>query len=867
MNDKDQRNRGAPAPQTTPPAKPRTTPPATPPPGPSPDLAGSLARLEILLAGLLHPELGCPWDLKQTPKSIAGDILEESHELREALLEEDPEKIREEAGDLTFLMFFLGKLLSRSPFSFGLKEIVDAAVDKMVFRHPHVFESGKKLDTAEEVLADWSASKRKRNRDKNLLESVPAALPALFRAHKLGDKAGRAGFDFKNHAEARAKLAEELGELDLELSKGEEMDPKRVSEEIGDTLSTLASMARLLGLNAEESLRNHNREFQRRVDLMENTAKSLGLAFDEIDPDLLELLWQKAKRTPEIPKDGKGKGTGKKETLTLAPEELALFPPAEKAAGKNAEERGAEGKAPGPESLATGAEAADFARAPGEADAAKTTEAGLPGTPSPNGAPKLSENLSGSFSRAAHVTGSPLKVHMVSLGCPKNMVDSERILPKAMSVLGAEYASDPGEADLVLLNTCAFIREAEEEARENILSLGAATSANGGKLVVLGCLPARRPDLGKTFSNVADAFLPYGGYDLLEGTLEKLFPERRPERENRDASSLDSAGFPVMDIGKTGRGSRLFEDLPRVLSAPDRPWGYLKISDGCSRTCSFCVIPEIRGPLVSRDPEDLVAEAALMARNGALELNLIAQDLLSYRAGGKNIAGLLEKLSETPGLSWMRLMYVHPDTVDGETIREIKGIPKVLPYLDIPFQHASPRVLELMGRKPAHPMKTVEALRNVWPEVSLRGTFMTGFPGETREDFGELCRFLGEAGLNHAAFFEFSPEEGARASLLPDRVPPRSSKRRFEKLLRIQLEQTQKVNSLSIGKVLDVLVEGPSEESNLLFFGRTPAQAPEVDGITWFDGERPEAGKIVKAKIRKARGHDMVATLSRRHPK
>jgi MazG family protein len=279
-------------------------PPPTPASGPSATLDFALSRLTVLLNGLLDPVGGCPWDLEQTAQSISEDFLEETFELREALLKNDPALIREEAGDLTFLVFFLGRLLERGPYGFGLKEIIDQAVDKMVFRHPHVFFKEGSLSTSQEVLKQWHLLKKaQKPKGEKLLDSVPQSLPALARAHRLGVKAGRAGFDWSSPQEVRQKLAEELTELDTELGAKDLKDPEtqsRLFDELGDVLGAVASLARHLGFSAEKALQAHNERFTRRFNYIETQLKKDNRNLEETDLADLEKLWQESKNLPNL---------------------------------------------------------------------------------------------------------------------------------------------------------------------------------------------------------------------------------------------------------------------------------------------------------------------------------------------------------------------------------------------------------------------------------------------------------------------------------------------------------------------------------------------------------------------------------------
>jgi MazG family protein len=253
-------------------------------------------RLENLLDALSHPEEGCPWDLKQTYQTISEDILEEAYELREALASGGRDEIEEEAGDLLFILFFLGRLLTKGGLGLGIKEAADRAVDKMVSRHPHVFADAERLHSAGEVLTRWHQIKRAEKKERGVLDSVPLALPALARCHRLGSKAGKAGFDWENASQVREKLDEELRELDQEIAKGNPRENREKLEwELGDALAALANLSRHLGLSPEKALDAHNRRFIRRFSQMEAELKSRGKDFPDYGPSELEELWRKAK--------------------------------------------------------------------------------------------------------------------------------------------------------------------------------------------------------------------------------------------------------------------------------------------------------------------------------------------------------------------------------------------------------------------------------------------------------------------------------------------------------------------------------------------------------------------------------------------
>jgi tRNA-2-methylthio-N6-dimethylallyladenosine synthase/ribosomal protein S12 methylthiotransferase len=255
--------------------------------------------------------------------------------------------------------------------------------------------------------------------------------------------------------------------------------------------------------------------------------------------------------------------------------------------------------------------------------------------------------------------------------------------------------------------------------------------------------------------------------------------------------------------------------------------------------------------------EALADEARGLCLDGAGELTLVAQDLTSWRDGGKGLADLCRELSGIPGLKWIRLMYLHPQAVTEGLLKALREVPGVVPYLDIPFQHASPKILKAMGRTGPPPIRVVGRVRRCWPEAAIRTTLMTGFPGETEEDFWLLTAFLEEARLEHAGFFRFSPEEGAPAASLPDRPPRAAAARRLKALASIQRRISRELNRARRGSVVEALVEGPSEDAPEVMCGRASFQAPDVDGLVYFDGEQPAAGTIVEAEVLSSTSYDL----------
>jgi ribosomal protein S12 methylthiotransferase RimO len=446
-------------------------------------------------------------------------------------------------------------------------------------------------------------------------------------------------------------------------------------------------------------------------------------------------------------------------------------------------------------------------------------------------------------------------VHLVSLGCAKNLVDSERLLGEALRVLGGTPVSDPGEADLVMLNTCAFVREAAEEAVAALFDLKSRLRP-GARLAVLGCLPALHG--GGALADAlpeADLVLPSGGYGAFPERLRELFGG------GEDGAALPAGGPPPPPpAGTPGPpAAPPFESWGRALAGTPRFRAFLKIAEGCGRRCTYCLIPSIRGPQAPAPLEALAREAGALAAAGCLELTLVAQDLTAWRDGPLDLGDLCRELAGVAGIRWLRLMYLHPEALTARLLESLRDNPKVIPYLDIPFQHASPRILRAMGRGRSRPLETVRLARRIWPEAALRSTLMTGFPGEGEEEYGALRAFLEEARLDHAGFFKFSPEEGTPAAAMPGRPSRRDADRRARGLAALQRRISRDRNRARVGTEIEVLVEGPSEDAPEVFCGRGTFQAPDVDGLVYFDGERPEAGTIVRAQVLKAGDYDLTA--------
>jgi len=429
---------------------------------------------------------------------------------------------------------------------------------------------------------------------------------------------------------------------------------------------------------------------------------------------------------------------------------------------------------------------------------------------------------------------------LTSLGCPKNRVDSETILHH-MTMGGFAFTHDPASADIIIVNTCAFIQEAVKEAIAVILDL--RRSSPDAIIVAAGCLPLRyREDLAASFTEV-DLFIIPSQIEALPQVLNTALR---------------------LDEPPTGQTKNMPVPSGRILTTPG--YAYLKISDGCSRSCSYCTIPHIRGPLRSTGIDDLVQEASLLADRGVKELVLVAQDTSSYGRDleTKNpLIKLLDALENIHGIEWIRIMYLHPAGMPRGLAKLINRSEKILPYLDIPLQHVSTEVLKAMGRpwKGDYIRKLVDRLREDIPGLVLRTTVMVGFPGETEEHFNELLDFLAAAQIERVGVFQYSPEEGTTAFALGDPVPAKIKRQRANAIKKLHARLTAKRHRTRIGSVEKALIEGISEESDLLLQGRTWDQAPEVDGVLYITEGTAQTGRIQQVKITHAHGPDLFGTL------
>jgi ribosomal protein S12 methylthiotransferase len=437
--------------------------------------------------------------------------------------------------------------------------------------------------------------------------------------------------------------------------------------------------------------------------------------------------------------------------------------------------------------------------------------------------------------------------NLVSLGCPKNRVDSERIL-SVMAEAGFVYTDDPAAAGTIVINTCAFIEPAVDESIDTILDHREHKDAF---LVVAGCMPLRYQESLREPLPEVDLFLTP---DKI-ADLPRILKAALHRAEETGVSSACETTAPQSQLSET-----LSMRPGRILTTAG--YAYLKIAEGCPRLCRYCTIPAIRGPLRSVDTSELEQEAIFLASAGVRELVLVAQDLTSYGVERKEkgaLIKLLERLRNVDGIRWIRLMYLYPDAIPRGLGRLINESENILPYLDIPFQHVSAKVLKAMGRpwKGDRIRKLIERLRQEVPGLVLRTTFMVGYPAEGDNEFLELRDFVESFGIEHVGVFTYSPEEGTPAAALGDPVPTDEKEARADLIRGIHSQFTDKRNQRRIGKVEQGLVEGVSDESDLLLQGRMWDQAPEVDGVLYITAGKATAGEIHSVRITGSHGPDL----------
>jgi len=451
-----------------------------------------------------------------------------------------------------------------------------------------------------------------------------------------------------------------------------------------------------------------------------------------------------------------------------------------------------------------------------------------------------------------------MRTYFVSLGCPKNQVDTELMLGQ-MAAAGHELVTEPDGAEVIVVNTCAFIDAAKEESVDTILEMAEWKKSNKAKLVVTGCLAQRYAD---------DLVRDIPEIDHILGSSD--FPSINKVLTKAKVLAKGRKKLPVVQVTETPE--YIYDhDAPRVRIGA-RHSAYVKIAEGCDRPCAFCIIPKLRGPQRSRSIADIVDEVRALATEGVREVNLIAQDLTRYGwdkgvspENRADLAQLLRALGKVEAIDWVRLHYTFPSAFDDELIDAIAATPNVVKYIDVPLQHISDAMLKRMrrGHTGRITRELVDKLRARIDDVVIRTTYIVGHPGETEDEFKELCDFVAESKLDRAGAFTFSIEPGTVSAMLPNRVAPEVALERQQTLMEIQRQISRAKHDKLVGAEIVVLVEGESSESEHLLEGRWYGQAPGIDGVTYLadsDGKVPP-GAMVKARVTQASDYDLAATL------
>lgn len=440
----------------------------------------------------------------------------------------------------------------------------------------------------------------------------------------------------------------------------------------------------------------------------------------------------------------------------------------------------------------------------------------------------------------------------VSLGCPKNLVDSERMLGK-LAQDGYSLTPDADGADVVVINTCGFIEPARQESLGVIREmLALKEQGRVGAVVVAGCLAERKKDdLLREVPGVDRIVGVFGREEISQVLDRTLYKQRQDEQRSLFRPA------PV----------RALEDTARLRITP-RHYAYLKISEGCDRLCTFCAIPGMRGKHVTKPIEEVLREARELAEDGVRELIVVAQDTTYYGLdlyGKLCLAELLRKLNAVEGLEWVRILYAYPIHFTDELIETLAQTPKILPYLDLPLQHINDRVLKRMQRRVnrAETEDLLARLRRAIPNLALRTTFLVGFPGETEAEFEELCDFVRAAWFERVGVFPYSLEPGTPSARLPDHLPEEVKHQRRDRLMEIQQEIAFAWSRRQVGKELEAIVDGPDPEVPGHFLARGYADAPDIDGVVRLKGKGLCAGDLVRSRVTGADGYDLAARAIR----
>ncbi len=436
-----------------------------------------------------------------------------------------------------------------------------------------------------------------------------------------------------------------------------------------------------------------------------------------------------------------------------------------------------------------------------------------------------------------------MKIGFVSLGCSKNLVDTEKLIGifKANNYV---IENNPAKAEVIVINTCGFIESAKEEAINTILEMAEYKKNKCKFLIVMGCLVERyKEELVKAIPEV-DLFIKYSDYNYLWNQIQELLGENKGINKYNDFNQVKER---VISTGKN--------------------FAYLKIADGCSNRCTYCAIPYIRGPQISRKKEDILEEVKRLAKQGYKELILIAQDTTKYGIdiyGKPQLEELLKEISKIKEIKWIRFLYAYPETITDELIKIVKTNNKICKYFDIPIQHISDSVLKRMNRQSnENSIRTlIKKLREEIPNVIIRTTVMVGFPGETKEDFEELYNFIKEAKFDKLGCFTYSKEDGTPASRIKEQIHPMTKKSRYNKIMSIQQEISKENLKKQIGRKIEILIEGKSFD-NKTYIGRSYMDVPDIDGTVYINTDRNlNIGEFVEGIVIDISNYDLICKLS-----
>lgn len=440
-----------------------------------------------------------------------------------------------------------------------------------------------------------------------------------------------------------------------------------------------------------------------------------------------------------------------------------------------------------------------------------------------------------------------MKFALISLGCSKNLVDSENFIGILVNKKGFEVTSELNEADMIIVNTCGFIGDAKKESIETILEVSELKeTGNLKKIIVTGCLAQRyAEEILKELPEV-DAVIGTGEIDKIEKVIDEILNDKHPV----ETSSMDFLANANTD---------------RILTTASHT-AYLKISEGCDRRCTYCIIPQLRGRLRSRTIEDILVEANNLVKSGVRELNLLAQETTEYGIDlykEKSLAKLMKELVKIEDLKWLRTYYMYPDSVTDELIQVIKTEDKICKYFDIPIQHVSDSILQNMGRAKtgAHLKDILYRIRKEIPNATFRTSVIVGFPGETQENFEELRDFLEEFQFDYVGVFKYSREEDTKAYDMDNQVPEEIKEERWVELTNLQSKIAENKNRAMLGQTVEVMIDGVSTESEYLLEGRTKGQALEIDGKVLTNDGTAKPGEIVKVKLEQNFDYDFIGPI------